>query len=255
LGEDLKAMVETHNGSAADSVTFDELVRWMKGEVGGKYPLTSFRDGLKQEFANKAWTKEVLHLRLVELKQIEARVSNTLALYMEAHREYLIATWRAFSPEQEALLDEDEEDSNLETKQHREREASLEAQFAEWREEEYAKLEVWVHPNNFADLLAKAEAEAKAEEEEFKATVKQGQDRGRPMKFAEIFSAKTSSLMGRVNEVRKEMEEKGSAKMRELREELIEPRGAAPSQGKGLRVSVEKLRFQKEDVAGCPHPC
>ena len=83
LGEDLKAMVETHNGLSMEPVTFDELVHWMKGEVGGKYPLSSFRDGLRQEFAGKEWGKDVLHLRLAELKQMEGQVANALALYME----------------------------------------------------------------------------------------------------------------------------------------------------------------------------
>ena len=251
LDEDLRAMVETHNGSVTESVTFDELVRWMKGEVGGKYPLTSFRDGLKLEFAGKAWTKEVLHLRFAELKQMEARVANTLALYMESHKEYLVATWKSFSPEQEAILWEDGLESMEDSKE--EREADLEAQFAEWREGEYAKLEAWVHHDNFNDLLAKAKAEAKAEEEELKAAAGRGQEKGRTMKFAELFSAKTSVLMDRVNEVRKELEERGHAKMRELREGLLEPRGAvaAPSHGRGLQVSVEKLRFQEEDVAAC----
>ena len=253
LGEDLKAMVETHNATEEEPVTFDGMVRWMKGEVGGKYPLSSFREGLKQMFVGKAWTKEVLHLRFAELKQLEVTVSNTIALYIEAHREYLMTMFRLFYPEVEGQPDMDEGAAVLESKQKVEKEKRIEERFSVWKEAEYAKLEGWVHPNNFEALLAKARAEASAEEEEAKAAEKQGQGGGQVLTAQELFSAKTSALLDRANKIRRDLEEKGKAKMRELREEFEEPKGAgaAPSQSKGLRVSVEKLRFQKEDVAEC----
>jgi glycine/D-amino acid oxidase-like deaminating enzyme len=202
-------------------------------------------------FAGKAWTKEVLHQRLAELKQVESTVANTIALYIEAHRDYLIAMFRSFSPEMEGSPDEDEVVSAQESKQKNEREKRIEAQFAEWREGEYAKLEGWVHPNNFQALLAKAKAEAGAEEEELKAAEEQGQGGGQAQTAQELFAARTSVLLDRVNEVRRELEEKGRVKMRELREEFMEPKGPELEQHlrrvRGyeflLRNSVSKRRM------------
>ena len=249
LGEDLKAMVETHNGLSMEPVTFDELVHWMKGEVGGKYPLSSFRDGLRQEFAGKEWGKDVLHLRLAELKQMEGQVANALALYMESHQPYLCESFKTFDHKPEDFPEDGGADSSLEAKL--EKEANVEAQFAVWRAAEDAKLEDWMIDDNFRLLLAKAQADAKVEVEEYKALVEKGQAKGPAMKYEQAWSEKLNVLMAQARAARKELEERGAEKMKELREALMEPRGAPAAQGKGLRVSVEKLRFQKEDVAGC----
>ena len=48
LGEDLRRMVESYNRdrSADEALTFDEFTQWLHGEVGGKFPLTSYLKGL-----------------------------------------------------------------------------------------------------------------------------------------------------------------------------------------------------------------
>jgi hypothetical protein len=248
LGVDLRHMVETHNNSVSDTVTFDELVKWMKGEVGGKYPLTSYRDGLKGAMVGKVWTLDVLHLRFTDMRQMMSRVASTIGLYIMSHREYLLSkvklysgenVSRHFESEVEAMVDDSEES----------KEELAQAKYAVWLSGEYDKLEAWMRPNTgTAALFEKAQNEAKLKEEERKEAVARGEE---PPKLAPNLAFQIAeSLMNTVRETVQEIEERGKEKMREFRSEFLEQKGAgvAPSAGKGLRVSLEKLKFQEENV-------
>ena len=53
LGDELRGMIEAYHRTAEKPATFDELTHWLHGEVGGKFPLSSYLEGLGSLLAGR----------------------------------------------------------------------------------------------------------------------------------------------------------------------------------------------------------
>ena len=231
LGEDLRGMVDENNRSSAKAATFDELTHWLHGEVGGKFPLTSYLEGLGSLLSGKEWTADTFSMRLADMKLLGGKVASTSALYMEGHRPNLISMWKTFFGE--GPRSGEGGGSKVESKGDEEFEREIEEELSAWKEAEVLKLEEWERPGNFQLVIEKATKEARAQVDRVAAEIEQG-DEKQPLIFGDVLNKKTIFLLGAASQKGKDLEERLKAKQRELRRTKKSNKGARPSQAGGF---------------------
>ena len=164
LGEDLRRMVESHNRdrTANEALTFDEFTQWLHAEVGGKFPLTSYLKGLGALLVGRVWSSDTYSMRLADLKLQGRKVANTIALYADGHKPYLIAKWKAWFGEGPRSGDGGSSGaSELEAKGEEELDTEIEDEVASWKKAAMLRLEPWARPDGMGIAIAKAQQEAR----------------------------------------------------------------------------------------------
>ena len=247
LGEELKGMIEAHNRTSEKSVTFDELTHWLHGEVGGKFPFTSYLDGLGGLLSGRAWNSDTFSMRLADLKLLGDKVASAIALYMDGHRPYLVSKWKAFFGEGSRAGDGGAEESESKMLDDDKFEKELEEEVEVWKRGEIRKMEEWERPGNFHLVIEKARRDA--EEQVNRVALGLGEGDGKALKVEDVVGEYTVKLLGIANQKRTDLETKVRSKSNELRKARRARLGArASKQGGELRVSAEKLRYQEDDV-------